>query len=190
MQLTSVPYLKYRAQRGVVLPLALFLLVVMTIIGIMVISNSTQSDKSIQSLRSNAIAQQGAEIGLRYCENVVMTNVDDASKASSQEKSDFTKVYATSIATQDDTTAIWRTKANWAAGAANRIDIPSAAYQKSTSGDIKIAPACIIQKLGSNSYLITARGFGNDAQVTDTTKKDTVKTGAEVWLQSVITPES
>ena len=35
MQLTSVPYLKDRAQRGVVLPLALFLLVV-TIIHLLV----------------------------------------------------------------------------------------------------------------------------------------------------------
>lgn len=178
-----------RSQRGVVLPLALFLLVVMTIIGIMVISNSTQSDKSIQSLRSNAIAQQGAEIALRYCENVVMTNVDDASKASTGEKADFSKVYTTKIDTQDDTNAIWRTKANWTAGAANRIEIPQTAYQKSTSGDIKTAPLCMIQRLGNSSYLITARGFGNDAQFTDN-KKDTVKTGAEVWLQSVITPES
>ena len=190
MQLTSLPTSKNHAQRGVVLPLALFLLVVMTIIGIMVISNATQSDKSIQSLRSNAVAQQGAEIALRYCENIVMTNVDDASKASAQEKTDFTKVNTTTITGQNDPSAAWTNKTTWAAGSTNRIEVPTATYQKSTSGDIKVAPMCVIQKLGTNSYLITARGFGNDAKFTDTTNKNTVKTGAEVWLQSVITPES
>lgn len=186
MQLTSVPYLKYHAQRGVVLPLALFLLVVMTIIGIMVISNSTQSDKSVQSLRSNAIAQQGAEIALRYCENAVMTNKDNLT-STTDEKNLYDSISATGILSQDATDALWRNKANWAATKPGYAAIPATAYQKSTSGDIKTAPQCLIQKLGSNSYLITARGFGNDAAFNS---NGTVKTGAEVWLQSVITPES
>ena len=173
-------------QRGIVLPMALLLLVVISIIGVMVISNSTSSEKTMQGLRSSTLAQQSAEIALRYCEDLTMERIDTPATElyTTAQKN---KVSDTVVTSQDDTTALWRTAANWADGAANRIDVPNSAFKKSVSGDLKVAPMCIVQRLGAESFLVTVRGFANDTQF-DNTKK--VKTGAEVWLQSVLTPES
>lgn len=175
-----------KQQRGIVLPMALVLLVVISIIGVMVISNSTSSEKTMQGLRSNTMAQQSAEIALRYCEDLTMEQVD-APATELYPLAQKNKISAAVVTSQDDNTALWRTAANWADGAGNRIDIPSNAFQKSVSGDLKVAPMCIVQRLGTQSFLVTARGFANDTQF-DANK--TVTTGAEVWLQSVLTPES
>ncbi len=173
-------------QRGVVLPLALFLLVVISIVGIMAISNSSQSEKTIQSLRSNALAQQSAEIGLRYCENIVMEKAD--APATTYYSAEYSKIKEDiSLSGENDTAAIWRTAANWKTGQPNLIAVPTTAYQKSVNGDLKNGPQCLVQKLGTQSFLITARGFGNDALFDSNGK---AKSGGEVWLQSLITPES
>lgn len=182
-------------QRGIVLPLALVLLLVISILGVMAIGNSTQSEKTIQSLRSNAMAQQGAEIALRYCEDLTMEKIDNpaTSQYSAAQKA---KVSETSLTDQNDADALWTKSASWKSAADNPtatdnttlIKLPEAVYKNGVAGGLKIAPSCVVQKLGSASYLITARGLGNDALLDGSTGKATA--GAEVWLQSVITPES
>ena len=174
-------------QRGIVLPLALLLLVVISIVGVMAIGNSTQSEKTIQSLRSNAMAQQAAEIALRYCEDLTMEKTDDPA-VKRYTATDYGKISETSLTDQNASTALWQLSASWKSGATNLIVLPTSAYKNGVGGDLKTAPTCIVQKLGSSSYLITARGLGNDALLDGSTGK--AKAGAEVWLQSVITPES
>ena len=174
------------SQRGVVLPLALFLLIVISIVGIMAISNASQSEKTNQSLRNNALAQQSAEIGLRYCENIVMEKVDAPTTA--YYSAQYGKIKESpALTTENDTTAIWLTAAGWKTGEPNLIEVPTSLYKNGVSGDLKNGPLCMVQKLGTQSYLITARGFGNDAQFDSNNK---AKSGGEVWLQSVITPET
>ena len=172
-------------QKGVVLPLALFLLIVISIVGIMAISNSSQSERTNQSLRNNALAQQSAEIGLRYCENIVMEKVD--APATTYHSAQYGKIKEDVVlADENATSAIWRTAANWKSGQPNRIDVPTASYKNGVNGDLKNGPLCMVQKLGTQSYLITARGFGNDALFDSNGK---TLSGGEVWLQSVISPQ-
>lgn len=176
---------RFSKQKGVVLPLALFLLIVISIAGIMAISNSSQSEKTNQSLRNNALAQQSAEIGLRYCENIVMEKVDGP--AVTYYSAQYGKIKEDVVLTsENDTSAIWRTAVNWKSGQANRIEVPTTSYKKGVSGDLKNGPLCMAQKLGTQSYLITARGFGNDALFDSNGK---TLSGGEVWLQSVISPQ-
>ncbi len=189
-----MPYSKHymknsipKNNKGIVLPLALFLLIVISIIGVMTIGNSTQNEKNIQSLRINAAAQQGAEIALRYCEDLTMQFVADPS-STRYTSAEYGKISTTSIAKPDATGALWLIAANWKSGGSNLISIPTSTYAASVTGALKNAPSCIIQKLGTESYLITARGLGNDAIVDSSTGK--VKTGGEIWLQSTLTPES
>ena len=41
---------------------------------------------------------------------------------------------------------------------------------------------------GEDGYLITSRGIGNEAEYDDST--GLVKSGAEIWLQSVLMPKT
>ncbi len=174
-------------QQGVVLPLALVLLVVISIIGIWAIGSSTSSEKMMQSQRSNATAQQAAELALRVCEEVAIENAEGSG---SRWQAFHTKVIESpAVTNENDTSALWRQKSNWRSGATHRIDIPAGEWTSLNAGELKNSPQCIVQKMGSNSYLITARGLGNDVKFTSQNQEKT-KTGAEVWLQSVITPES
>jgi type IV pilus assembly protein PilX len=167
-------------QQGVVLPIALIMLVILTLAGLLAARNASVTEQISNNLRTTNVAQQAAEAGLRYCEAVVIDKVDNAGKTYTTE---VAKIVTSPLLTSatDTANAKWYIKANWTL-ANNQIDLPITAYKdagttvKSTSL-LTTAPACIIQALSplsSNFYLITAKGTSN--------------TGSTVWLQSLISP--
>ena len=107
----------------------------------------------------------------------------------------FGKVITTTITSEDDTTAAWRTAANWIG--ANAISVPAQYYKRydgsapaTDSRQLSNPPLCIIQRIVTtstpafNGYLITGRGFANNAKFDATTGKTTY--GAEAFVQSIL----
>jgi Tfp pilus assembly protein PilX len=192
-------YTPGRAQRGAVLIVALVLILIMSLLGAVAIRNATQSERSINGIRTAEVSREGAETALRFCEQVAMFDGDGKDyaqygTASAQLRSRI--ISAPVITSESDTSAAWRLAQNWIGD--KPIPVPQAYYQKfngATADDavpqLATAPRCVIQKIQSsstpalNGYLITARGFANNAKFEPTTGVTTQ--GAEAWLQSVLT---
>lgn len=185
-------------QRGVVLIVTLILIVVMSLLGTLAIRNATQSERSINGIRAAEVAREAAETALRFCEQVAIFDGDGKDYAEYGTAGDNLrgKIISSAIASELDPAAAWRTEANWKS--TNVISVPAAYFKRQSEGaaaddslQLKTAPICLIQKIDSAStpklqgYLITARGFANNALFKAATGKSTQ--GAEAWLQSVLT---
>lgn len=175
-------------QRGSILAITLMLLVVLALVGTLAIRNSTQSERVMNSVRTSNVAQQAAETALRFCEQVAQKH-DAQQTYGGIALSKIKDTPGTNIERADQ--GIWDNKINWQKNAANLIELPSTHYPANSAGgvtELKHAPQCIIEKLQNNEvegYVITARGFGNDAVIDNATGR--VTSGAEMWLQSVLT---
>lgn len=191
MRLSNTLRMDHR-QAGIVLPLTLFLLVILSILGIMAMRNATVGTQTINGVRSYTVSEMAAESGLRYCEEVAKEAAfpstpakytAEIAKIALQNKGNSTPVQGA-----NDAYARWSDKSFWAASSVNRITVSSSV----TAGrNYKYPPQCIIEKMSNtkgDSYLVTARGIGNDADYDVTSGK--VKSGSEVWLQSILTPGS
>jgi len=183
-------------QRGAVLVITLILVVVLSLLGTFAIRNATQTERSINGIRSTEVAREAAETALRFCEQIAIFDGDGKDYSEYGTSGLRGKIIATAIGSEADPAAAWRTNANWMDSSANRIEVPDGYYKKETGGNtdaaqLKTKPLCLIQKIDSTStpkltgYLITARGFANNAKFTGTTGKSTQ--GAEAWIQSVLT---
>lgn len=186
-------------ERGVVLVITLILIVILSLLGTFAIRNATQSERSINGIRSAEVAREAAETALRFCEQVAIFDGDGKDYTEYSTTGLRGKIITTTIGSESDTAAAWRTSSNWTGG--NAISVPSAYYNKSTGGSadtdalqLTTAPRCLIQKIETTStpkltgYLITARGFANNAAFDATTGK--AIQGAEAWMQSVLTRSS
>ena len=180
-------------ERGVVLVITLILIVILSLLGTFAIRNATQSERSINGVRSAEVAREAAETALRFCEQVAIFDADGKDYTEYSTTGLRGKIVATTIASESDPAAAWRTESNWT-GTANVIEVPAAFYKNDTGGTspLKSAPLCLIQKIDSTStpkltgYLITARGFGNNAKF----QSGKSTQGAEAWMQSVLTSAS
>lgn len=183
-------------ERGVVLVITLILIVILSLLGTFAIRNATQSERSINGIRSAEVAREAAETALRFCEQVAIFDGDGKDYTEYGTTGLRGRIIATTIASEADGAAAWRTASNWSGN--NVIPVPDAYFKKSTGGaadtdamQLLNAPRCLIQKIESTStpkltgYLITARGFANNATFTSSTGKTTQ--GAESWMQSVLT---
>ena len=181
-------------QHGIVLPLTLFLLVVISILGIMAMRNATTGAQTINSVRSYTVAELAAEAGLRYCEEVAKEA--DSPSSPAKYTTEIGKISTLSIGTCTTFADIMEAKkcglststASWKSSATTLITAPS---NSDAGGKFTNPPQCMIEKIstaggGSASYLITARGIGNEAKYDGATGR--VTGGAQVWLQSVLTP--
>lgn len=188
-----------RRERGVVLVITLILIVILSLLGTFAIRNATQSERSINGIRSAEVAREAAETALRFCEQVAIFDGDGKDYTEYSTTGLRGKIITTTIGSEADTAAAWRTSSNWTGS--NAISVPSAYYKKSTGGtadtdalQLTTAPRCLIQKIETTStpkltgYLITARGFANNAAFDTSTGKSTQ--GAESWMQSVLTRSS
>lgn len=184
MSITSLNLISRRRQAGVVLPVALILLVVLTFAGLSAAKRSTTHDVIAQNLRVNEVAQQSAESALRYCEAVVMDLVDNAGK---NYVADAARVGKVEIPNPESVNALWLQPANWSAASVNRISAPMAfaATVRVESQGIP-PPQCIAEAMTNRRYLITARGHSADATFN---AGGGLATGAEVWLQSILSPQ-
>lgn len=184
------------AQKGVVLVITLILLVIFSLLGTMAIRNANQSERVMNGIRTNAVAQQAAESALRFCEQVAKNHFEGNSSfqytSSASDTYTITGKVETTAAT-DINTASWSNINNWKSSNTLLITLPANAYKSVDTGvkagvKLKNPPTCLVQQLtagGASGYLITGRGFANDAIIESSSNK--VLSGAEVWLQSILT---
>lgn len=174
------------SQRGVVLPIALIMLVIISFAGMLAARNSATFEQFSNNMRTNQAARTSAEEALRHCERVAIDSVDGGAAF----PTDVLKIITTEL-TGDDHTSIpggaWNTKTNWASTSANLIT-----FTKTYDGDVQLTtsqrannPTCIVQSLINDRFLITSRGLSADAVVA---ANGNLTAGSEVWLQSILTP--
>lgn len=170
--------------RGVVLPVALMLLVVVLLAGVsaarVAVSHHTFSD----NLRTTQVARQAAEAGLRYCEDVALDLVDNDSQRFGSAVTG--KILQPAPPLADIATAHWTQLTHWSSGAAQLLTAPQA-YSDGVKTEAQLVnpPTCMAERISDDRILITARGLSNNA----TTDGDgRLITGSEVWLQSILKP--
>lgn len=178
--------LKTRRQHGIVLPMAMILLVILSFAGLLAAKNAATHEQFSNNIRTTQVANQAAEAGLRFCERVAIDSFDDEADTVVSSAADMLKVYTTELTSPEDATAEWRTKSNWLAGAGNLISSYTT-YSSNVDANAELinAPTCIIQKLVNDSFVVTSRGLSNDAELD---ASGVLSGGSEVWMQSIITP--
>lgn len=185
-------------ERGIVLPVALIMLAIVSVAGLMAAKNSATSEQFSNNLRTSQVARNGAESALRYCERVAIfskvadPDLDDPANADLARHIDSiptTKLADLEVATIQS--GSWNNLSNWAVDGTNLIRVP---LDKDGDGDIESDdvddtedhdPYCLIEPAEGNQFLITARGLSRNAQIGDDGQ---LESGAEVWLQSILTP--
>lgn len=172
--------------RGIVLPMALIMLVIISFAGLLAARNSATFEQFSNNMRTNQVARVSAEDALRYCERVAIDTVDNGG---ANYATDAAKILTTEISADDETSiraGAWNTQSNWATGAANLITL-TATYNSNvqTNAQLRNSPSCLIQTMVNGRFLVTTRGLSNDATVAN---DGTLSNGSEVWLQSILTP--
>lgn len=178
-----------RPERGIVLPIALIMLVIISFAGLLAARNSSTYEQFSNNMRTNQVARQASEDALRYCERVAIDMVDNEG---ADYAADVAKIVDTVIASDSDADikgANWNTASNWQLGA-DLIEV-TLDYGADVNADAKTLydskkPGCIIQMMSEDRFLITSRGLSNDAVVED----GLLTSGSEVWLQSILSPKS
>jgi type IV pilus assembly protein PilX len=176
--------------RGIVLPMALIMLVIISFAGLLAARNSATFEQFSNNMRTNQVARVAAEDALRYCERVAIDSVDGGTNFAT----DVGKIVTTAISADDVSTisgGAWNTKSNWAPGAANLVTVTPTygGDVQLTTGQRANSPTCIIQAMVNDRFLITSRGLSSDASVVASgATAGTLSAGSEVWLQSILTP--
>ena len=171
---------KRSSQQGIVLALVLMMLGIMSLVGALTMRNATVSEQTTNSLRTASVAQQAAELGLKYCELVAM-DIRSLNYATQR-----TKISGTTI-TAEISTGAWNQTVTWT-NSANYISV-TGSYSISSDAaavQLKNSPQCIIEPLSNTSgegFVVTSRGFGNDAVIN---AANGVTSGAEAWVQSTL----
>ncbi|QHE86831.1 pilus assembly PilX family protein [Hydrogenophaga sp. BPS33] len=169
-------------EQGIVLPMALIMLVIISLAGLLAARNSATHEQFSNNTRTTQVARQSAEAALRFCESAV-TNEDPAFNTIR------TNIVATELEPDKIADGVWNTNSNWATGASNLITYKPAFdphVQQAAQTRAGNHPTCLIQAMKNGRYLITARGLSNDAVVD---RDNRLSQGSEIWLQSVLTPE-
>ena len=177
-----------RAQRGVILIIALILLVVVSLVASLSIRNATSSEAVSSSARTSALAYQSAEVALRYCETSLVNIVTSTGT--------FTTTFTSSNILTYTTPVRWTNTALWDSTTTNVFVLPaSSVNQSGISTTFSRPPECMVENLPvavagtatfstTRSYVITARGFGPEVPAANASRSRPI--GSEVWLQSII----
>lgn len=147
-------------QRGVVLPLALVMLVMVTLIAVVALRGVSTEERISANLRSSSVAFEQSELALRYCEQIAMVGGVPLADA---------RIDSTST-----TGLAWRDPAKWSASFAQLQQPPAAQYLDAARPVTR--PACLIEavrapldptvastRLDNSAYTVTARGFGDNS---------------------------
>lgn len=184
---TPVSFRHHQSQRGVVLPIALIMLVIISFAGLLAARNSTTHEQFSDNMRTNQMARQFAEEALRHCERIAMDSFEEGSEFDSNVKNKISTTEVASEAADEIKKGIWNIKDSWKNNAINLI-VVTPRYGSGIEKKIPAInnPRCIIQKMSNDRFLVTSRGLSADA-LTDTDQINLVA-GSEVWLQSVLSP--
>ncbi|GLS12621.1 pilus assembly PilX family protein [Hydrogenophaga electricum] len=176
---------RQKQAQGIVLPIALIMLVIISFAGLMAARNSASYEQFSNNMRTNQVARQAAEAALRYCERAAIDKAESTGDSTYSEA--VAKVYTADPVLTNIDQGIWNSKSNWGSTGANLITV-NLAYTNDVKSASQIKdgnkPTCIIESLSDDRYLVTSRGLSNDASVTD----GTLTAGSEVWLQSILVP--
>lgn len=156
-----------RGQRGISLIIAMVMLVVIGLVSVSVIRNTTSVDRVVNNNRLQTQANQFAQLALRFCENQVQLSTSNKQLAAFQILSPGS----------------WSVTSNW-------FDATKTYTLKTgdITGTVQPAhpPECMAEtsSVASNIWLVTARGFSDDWAEDPTSHATT--NGSVVWLQSNI----
>lgn len=177
-------------QGGVVLIVALIMLVIISLLAVFSIRNAVSTEALSGNVRTTALASQAAEAALRYCEDGVAQGFAT------------TPTYTVSpilpyaaVAPYTQPYPRWNNLSNWDGATsitnAMLIFVPLSNVGNTT---FKRAPECMVEHLEvvnssgtlstTNTYVITARGFGPEVAAVDANRSRPI--GSEAWMQSTI----
>ncbi len=180
---------KVAHSRGVSLIIVLIMMVIIGLTAASAMRNATSNEKATNNLRLDNVAQQYAEVALRYCEGQLQ--LPDAQRVATLRIAVIPTVATNAV-------AAWEQAVTWVGvpgsggGSATRTSVPVAYLSGGNASYVPIGvqvPECVaeIQAVPAPSTLtytvVTARGFSPDyarnaaGQTTN---------GAVVWLQSVL----
>ena len=147
-----------KRQRGVVLPLALVMLVMITLIAVVALRGVTTEERISANLRASSVAFEQSELALRFCEQI--------SNAGGTPLTDA-RIDSTST-----TGLAWRDPNNWLPANPKLQQPPPAQYLEPSRPVAR--PACLIEavrapldptvsstRVENSAFTITARGFGD-----------------------------
>jgi type IV pilus assembly protein PilX len=168
-----------------VLIIALIMLTIISLLATFSMRNAGTSEKISGNTRTTQMAQQAAEIALRYCEDAVVQTVTGTG----------TLVSLPTINAYSSPPNWKNVAGNWdVAPAAKVFVLPSASVNAGTSTTYPRFPECMVESMQvldatgavstTSTYVITARGFGPEVAAVDNNRSRPV--GSEVWLQSSI----
>lgn len=171
------------AQRGAVLIVALVMLMVIALMSVSVLRGSLTSDLIANDMRAQSLAQQSAELALRYCERRAAADIEAGAAG-----------FVLPALDDDDGDASngrpvrWNTFSNWFGGGLAAVSLPDAVLLSAESPVRPPSPQCLAEYAylddgSTQAVLVTARGFSPDYRQ-DTVGRTTA--GAAVWLQSVL----
>jgi type IV pilus assembly protein PilX len=166
-----------RAQRGVSLIITLLLLVIIGLTAAAAMRSAVSSEKVINNMRAESLAQQYAEVGLRYCEQQMALGT--ASRPATLQD-DQILIVAAGAAPK------WSDPATWEGGLALRTIVPNEQFKNADSSFFPAtAPQCFVEKQtladGNNAVVITARGFSPDYRAG---ANGVTNAGSVVWIQT------
>lgn len=168
-QLSSRP----RQQRGVTLIVALVMLVIIGLTSAAVMRGAMSADTVANNSRLQTLAQQTAQIALRYCESQLELAEED-------------RVITVQATAATEAEQAWLQFDNWHGSGAIAADVPAALL---ASDDSSFAPGetpqCLAEgsPLGASVFIVTARGFSPGYE--ENTAGRAVS-GSVVWLQSTV----
>jgi Tfp pilus assembly protein PilX len=167
-------------QGGATLIIVLIMMGVIAFTSAAALRRASSNERVSNNFRMQALAQQYAEIALRYCE-AQLALLSSARVATLQESN----LYA--FAGND--WPAWNQRGTWtgSGGASASLTSVPASYTVSASSSFSPgkAPHCVVEKLvlGSGQvYVVTARGFSPNYSADSL---GFTASGAVVWLQSV-----
>jgi type IV pilus assembly protein PilX len=127
-----------RQQRGVTLIVTLVMLVLITLVGVSSIRNSTMDERMAGNSRDRDKAFQAAEAAVQTCLAAIQA-----------------ETYAGTPLTPaaSNATPVWEVAANWAN--ANSVEV-----NLGTAARLAAQPRCMYESLGTDSYRVTGRAVG------------------------------
>lgn len=179
------PPARIRRESGVSLVIVMIMSVIIGLTAAASMRASISSERVINNLRMEALAQQYAEAALTYCE----TEIAKTSTARITALQDGLITVTSVVSHTSAFTLTWQGTNTWIASTFNgRVDLPVARLQTTdsafTPGQL---PQCYVEVVnfgsGDSYWSIVARGF-SPGYTRDTTTGRTL-TGAVVWLQTL-----
>jgi len=161
-----------RQQRGVTLIVALVMLVIIGLTSAAVMRGAMSADLVANNSRLQTLAEQGAQIALRYCEAQLVLGAS--------------RDITVQPAAANDADRAWLQFGNWHGTGAVASEVPSSLMASTdssfTPGKL---PQCLAEasNLGANVFIVTARGFSPGY---DEDSSGRAVAGAVSWLQSTV----